>query len=69
MNDVCSKNNGNCSHFCLPNGVGGRTCGCEGWFDLLSDGLTCENGTYFLSMICTSFLICVLPSDDAHNIY
>lgn len=42
VNTGCSVDNGGCSHFCLPK-VGGHSCGCNLYVELLQDGKTCED--------------------------
>ncbi|XP_053380060.1 deleted in malignant brain tumors 1 protein-like [Mercenaria mercenaria] len=39
----CTNGNGGCSHICLPNIGGGRTCMCSTGMSLQPDGISCGN--------------------------
>ena len=40
--NTCSKNNGGCSHLCLPSGVSKVTCHCPGEMSLGVDEKICR---------------------------
>lgn len=39
--NICSDNNGNCSHICLYRHNKTRVCACQWGYELTSDGLNC----------------------------
>ena len=47
----CGKNNGGCSHLCLPN-PGGASCSCPTGLRLQRDGRTCDTGGALFGLLC-----------------
>ena len=63
----CGKNNGGCSHLCLPN-PGGASCTCPTGLRLQRDGRTCDTGGALFGLLCvTMFLwdVAVCPTQKA----
>ena len=62
----CGKNNGGCSHLCLPN-PGGASCTCPTGLRLQRDGRTCDTGGALFGLCVTMFLwdVAVCPTQKA----